>query len=91
MDELLETTWEKLSLVRVYTKPKGKQPDYTQPVVLRRERCSVENFCDAIHKEIKRNFKSAMVYGTSAKHSRGQKVGIDHVLEDQDVITLFKK
>ncbi|BEI94219.1 uncharacterized protein CcaverHIS019_0606780 [Cutaneotrichosporon cavernicola] len=91
IDELLEIMWEKLDLVRVYTKPKGKVPDYDQPVVLRRGRCTVSNFCDAIHKEIKRQFKYAIVYGTSAKHSRGQKVGLDHVLEDQDVLTLFKK
>ncbi|KAL7424751.1 GTP-binding protein rbg1 [Cryptotrichosporon argae] len=91
IDELLEVMWDKLNLVRVYTKPKGRQPDYTAPVVLRRDRAKVENFCDAIHKEIKKQFKYAMVYGTSAKHSRGQKVGLDHVLEDEDIITLFKK
>jgi hypothetical protein len=27
---------------------------------------------------------SAVVWGASAKHSRGQKVGLDHVLEDED-------
>jgi hypothetical protein len=27
--------------------------------------------------EIAKNFKSALVVGTSAKHSRGQKVGLD--------------
>jgi hypothetical protein len=26
---------------------------------------------------------SAIVWGSSAKHSRGQKVGLDHVLEDE--------
>lgn len=83
-DELKEVMWKKLDLVRVYTKPKGKQPDYTQPVVLRRSKCTVSAFCDSIHKDIKRDFKNAMVYGTSAKHSRGQKVGLDHVLEDEE-------
>jgi hypothetical protein len=40
----MEAMWDKLNLVRVYTKPKGKQPDYSQPVVLRSSRCTVEDF-----------------------------------------------
>lgn len=44
VDELMEAMWEKLSLKRVYTKPKGKQPDYSSPVVLRANRCTVEDF-----------------------------------------------
>jgi ribosome-interacting GTPase 1 len=44
IDELMEQMWEKLNLVRVYTKPKGKMPDYTAPVVLRSTACTVEDF-----------------------------------------------
>lgn len=44
VDELLELMWEKLNLVRVYTKPKGKMPDYSAPVVLRSTSCTVEDF-----------------------------------------------
>lgn len=44
IDELMESMWEKLSLKRVYTKPKGRQPDYSAPVVLRASRCTVEDF-----------------------------------------------
>ncbi|KAI9818987.1 MAG: GTP-binding protein rbg1 [Phylliscum demangeonii] len=35
LDELMALVWDKLNLRRVYTKPKGRLPDYTQPVVLR--------------------------------------------------------
>jgi len=91
IDELTEKMWEALNLVRVYTRPRGKLPDYTSPVVLRRNKCTVEDFCNAIHKEIVKQFKGAMVWGSSAKHSRGQKVGLEHVLEDEDVICIFKK
>ncbi|RXK36522.1 cytoplasmic protein [Tremella mesenterica] len=84
IDELLDVMWDKLNLVRIYTKPRGQQPDYSSPVVLRRGRCTVEDFCNAIHKEIVKQFRNAMVWGTSAKHSRGQKVGLDHVLEDEE-------
>jgi ribosome-interacting GTPase 1 len=41
-----------------YTKPRGQQPDYSSPVVLRRGRCTVEDFCNAIHKEIVKQFKN---------------------------------
>jgi ribosome-interacting GTPase 1 len=29
-------------------------------------------------------FQSAIVWGASAKHARGQKVGLEHILEDED-------
>ena len=41
-----------------YTKPRGQAPDYSSPVVLRRGRCTVENFCNAIHKDILKQFKN---------------------------------
>jgi len=91
IDELLEVMWEALDLVRVYTKPRGQAPDYSQPVVLRRGRSSIEDFCNSIHKEIAKQLKYAIVWGASAKHSRGQKVGLEHVLEDEDVVTIVKK
>jgi len=91
IDELTERMWEMLDLVRIYTKPRGQAPDYTAPVVLRRGRCSIEDFCNAIHKEIAKQLKFATVWGSSAKHSRGQKVGLEHVLEDEDVVQLVKK
>jgi ribosome-interacting GTPase 1 len=44
VDELMEQMWDKLNLCRVYTKPKGKAPDYTAPVVLRANARTVEDF-----------------------------------------------
>ncbi|KAI3612414.1 gtp-binding protein [Moniliophthora roreri] len=91
IDELIEVMWKTLDLVRVYTKPRGLPPDYTAPVVLRRGKCTVEDFCNAIHKEIAKQMKYAVVWGSSAKHARGQKVGLEHVLEDEDVVHISKK
>ncbi|PPQ77352.1 hypothetical protein CVT25_010934 [Psilocybe cyanescens] len=91
IDELIVMMWETLNLVRVYTKPRGLAPDYNSPVVLRRGKCSVEDFCNSIHKEIAKQMKYAIVWGASAKHSRGQKVGLDHILEDEDVVHISKK
>lgn len=57
VDELIEKMWEALSLVRVYTKPRGLPPDYSAPVVLREGKSTVEDFCNAIHKEIAKQMK----------------------------------
>ncbi|KAF7547986.1 hypothetical protein G7046_g8833 [Stylonectria norvegica] len=96
VDELMECMWDKLNLVRAYTKPHGKQPDYSQPVILRANRCTVEDFvsfppgsgalpfCNAIHRSITEVFKTAIVYGKSVKH-QPQRVGLSHELCDEDV------
>ena len=34
LDRLLAKMWEEMGLVRVYTKPQGQQPDFSEPVVL---------------------------------------------------------
>lgn len=90
LDELLERMWDKLNLVRVYTKPKGRDPDYEEPVVLRQDRCTVEDFCNSIHKSLVEDFRNAVVWGTSVKH-QPQHVGLTHVLQDEDVVTIVKK
>lgn len=40
----LTLTQDKLNMVRVYTKPRGRVPDYTAPVVLPRTKCTVEEY-----------------------------------------------
>lgn len=50
----------------------------------------VEGFCNRIHKGIIKQFKYALVWGTSVKH-RPQKVGKEHVLQDEDIVQIVKK
>lgn len=90
LDELLDRVFEKLDLTRVYTKPKGQVPDYESPVILNTQRCKVEDFCAKIHKTFIRDFKYAIVWGSSVKH-QPSKVGKDHLLLDEDVIQIVKK
>ncbi|KAJ1553248.1 GTP-binding protein [Nowakowskiella sp. JEL0078] len=89
-DDLLEKMWLYLDLARVYTKPKGQLPDYSQPVVLRKSSSSVEDFCNSIHKTLIRDFKYALIWGSSVKHNP-QKVGKEHILADEDVVQIVKK
>eukprot|EP00172_Hildenbrandia_rubra_P000350 Plantae.Rhodophyta-Hildenbrandia_rubra.ctg11634.p1 GENE.Plantae.Rhodophyta-Hildenbrandia_rubra.ctg11634~~Plantae.Rhodophyta-Hildenbrandia_rubra.ctg11634.p1 ORF type:complete len:369 (+),score=81.41 Plantae.Rhodophyta-Hildenbrandia_rubra.ctg11634:155-1261(+) len=92
LDGLLEEIWDDLKLIRVYTKPKGQIPDLEEPVILRDEKKyrSVEALCNKLHKSIMNNFKHALVWGRSVKFNP-QKVGKDHILEDEDVIQIVKR
>lgn len=89
-DELLDTMWKYLDLVRVYTKPKGLQPDYSDPVVLKRDKSGIDDFCDSIHSSVKKQFKHAYVWGNSVRHNP-QKVGLQHQLLDEDVCQIIKR
>lgn len=57
LDALLEKIWEYLDLTRIYTKPKGLNPDYEDPVILSSNRRTVEDFCNRIHKDMLKQFK----------------------------------
>lgn len=90
LEQVLEASWEKLRLLRVFAKPRGQVPDYSMPVVLREGRCSVKDFCNAIHRGILSEFKNAIVWGKSVKHTP-QRVGKEHLLVDEDVVQIVKK
>ncbi|KAJ1962592.1 GTP-binding protein, partial [Dipsacomyces acuminosporus] len=70
--------------------PKGQLPDYSAPVVLKKDKASIGDFCNAIHRGILKEFSYALVWGSSVKHNP-QKVGKDHILVDEDVVSVVKK
>lgn len=90
LDELVDKMWEYLDLIRIYTKPKGKDPDYGAPVILPRKFSAIEDFCNKIHRSMIKDFRYAMVWGSSVKFNP-QKVGKDHALLDEDVVQIIKK
>ena len=65
-------------------------PDYEEPVILLRKKRTVADFCNKIHRSLVRDLKYAIVWGSSVK-IQPQKVGKDHVLNDEDVIQIVKK
>jgi len=89
LEYIKEKVWEYLDFVRVYTKPRGKRPDFTAPLIMRRG-STVEEVCQNIHREIVGKFKYALVWGASAKH-QPQRVGLSHVMNDEDVIQLMAR
>jgi len=90
LDGLADMIWQYMALYRVYTKPKGQIPDYTAPVILPADRCSLADFCNRIHRTLLPQFKVALVWGKSVKHTP-QRCGKEHCLMDEDVVQIIKK
>jgi uncharacterized protein len=86
LKQLKEAIFNKLELIRVYLKPVGKKTDYDEPLILSKH-AKVEDACRKLHRDFKRKFRYATVSGPSAKHDI-QKVGLDHSLKDQDILTV---
>ena len=89
LELLKDTIFENLDLMRIYMRPRGGETDYEEPLIIRRG-ATVRDVCDTIHRDIKRKFRFANVWGESAKFP-GQSVGLVHILQDGDVITLVQR
>ncbi len=85
LEPLRRTIYDGLRIVRVYSKPPGKEPSMQSPVVLPRGSTIVE-MAAAIHKDFARQLKYARVWG-GTKFS-GQRVQRDYVVQEGDVIEL---
>lgn len=89
IEDLKEEIWRQLDLLRLYTKRRGVQPKFDDPMVVRNNSTILE-VCDSIHRDMKNQFKYALVWGSSAKHSP-QKCGLTHPIHDEDVVQIVTK
>ena len=85
LEDLKQEIFRLASIIRVYSKPPGKEPDlsmpYTVPVG-----STVMDVAEKVHKDFVTKLKYARVWG-SAKFD-GMRVERTHVLKDKDVIEL---
>ena len=86
LDDLRRMIFITLNLIRVYMKPVGKQADYNEPLILKNGD-TVDDACKKLHRDFKRKFRYASISGASVKHAV-QKVGLEHVLKEGDVLTI---
>ena len=87
LDEFRRRVFKALDVIRVYTKPPGKPVDRAKPFVLKRG-STIDDLADHIHHELREKLRYAVLWGASSKFS-GQRVGRQHVLEDEDAVELF--
>lgn len=83
--EIKGKIWNKLGLIKVYTKEPGKKPKFP-PVPLKKD-STIKEFAREVHQDFVKKFKYARVFGKSAKH-KGQRCGLNHKLKDNDIVEL---
>ncbi|MFT4309939.1 MAG: OBG GTPase family GTP-binding protein [Candidatus Woesearchaeota archaeon] len=83
---LKDHIFDSLAFIRIYLKEVGKKPDMDIPLVLS-GKVSVRSVCNSLHRDFEDKFRFAKVWGKSAKFD-GQKVNIDHLLSDNDVLEI---
>ena len=88
IDVLKEVIYQRLGFIRVYMRPKGRETDFKEPLIIKNG-ATVEDVCNKIHRNMAKNFRYGLVWGRSAKFA-GQKVGLDHKVADEDILTIVK-
>ncbi len=85
LEHLKQAVFEQLGIIRVYSKPPRKEPDFSTPFILNRG-STVADFAGKVHKDFFEKLKTARVWGSAVYD--GQMVQRDHVLHDGDVVEL---
>ncbi len=85
LDEFCKLTFQRLQVMRVYTKRPGKEPDMNKPFILP-DHSTVSDLATSIHKDLADNLRTAKVWGSSKFD--GQAVNHDYVLSDKDIVEL---
>jgi len=83
LEELRQSLYEALSIIRVYSKAPHKEPDLSKPYVIKKGTTVIE-MARIVHRDFHDNLKFARVWG----HTKfeGQQVEKDFVLQDKDII-----
>ena len=81
---IIQTIWEHIPKIRVYTKTTGKVAK--KPVVMKKN-STVGELASHVHKDFVRDFKYARIWGSGS--FPGQQVGTDYVLKDKDVVEIY--
>jgi hypothetical protein len=87
LEAVKNVIFDSLDFIRVYLKPQGGPADMDEPMIVSWG-TDVGDICDKLHRDFRRKFRYSQIWGDSAKHP-GQRAGLDHMLEDGDLVTLI--
>lgn len=83
LEELKREIFGITGIIRVYSKPPGKEPDFSMPFTIP-EGSTVLDLAESIHKDFVHNLKYARIWG-SARFD-GQRVEKNYILKDKDIV-----
>ncbi|OAF67959.1 hypothetical protein A3Q56_04312 [Intoshia linei] len=86
IDYFLYRLWRQLGLIIIYTRKQGEKPNLEEGIIAR-SGATLQTLCGCIHRTFAKRFRFALVWGRSVKFM-GQRVGIKHVLANQDVVQI---
>ncbi|KAB2947551.1 MAG: GTP-binding protein [Candidatus Methanoperedens nitroreducens] len=89
IEELKDKLFENLGFIRIFMKPQGKAADMEEAMIIRYG-ATIGDVCDKLHRDFRKRFRYAQIWGTSAKHE-GQRAGLDHIMDDNDILTLVMR
>jgi small GTP-binding protein len=89
IDRAKDFIFDNLHFIRVHLKPRGGEADMVEPLIVKSD-TDVGQVCDILHREFRKKFRYANVWGRSAKFP-GQTVGIEHKLKDGDILTIVTR
>jgi len=85
LNGIKDKIWNSLDLIRIYCKEPGKKPE-SKPMVMKTN-STVADAAKRLHKDFLKYFRFARIWGKSAKYA-GEKVGLEHKLEDKDILEI---
>ena len=85
LTQLKQAVFEKLGIIRVYSKSPGKEPDLSAPFILKNGD-TINDFAGKVHQDFLKKLKTVRVWGSTV--FEGQMVSRDYVLHDGDVVEL---
>lgn len=89
IDMIGKTIFRTLEIIRVYTKKPLEKEPFKKPFIGRKG-ITILDLAKSIHSEFCKKFLYARIWGPSAKYP-GEKVGLNHILEDGDIVEIHTK
>ena len=86
IEKLKEKISQSFDIIRIYTRKPGKEAD-SVPVIVKPD-STLEQVAEKILHGYSKRIKFAKIWGPSSKFN-GQKIGLKHVVKDNDVIEFY--